>query len=312
MSAQSDRIRAVLSRSESTRTLSEPATHQLPEKTTPAGELNADSPAVPLRSETVAARGPTRAAAEVETTLPLLAASDQVRAALAGSRAVRQRAGESGPALEDTLPAVELALRKQRGRWMAAALALGALIIVGGIAAWLTLDRWRPSREQTPAGDLEMRVEPQGKGLITIRWNPKSAPVLQAREGRLITTEPGQQPRTVTLDMEQLKAGHVYYQSQAESLDFRLEVVDRSGSVTRESEVTLSSTAPQQGLRRQGLAPAAPSPVVAPVWRRSRRQGRQAPLSAIPRRRPSPWGLHRRRKRRRPAGPRSGSSLRLR
>jgi protein TonB len=242
MSAQSDRIRAVLSRSESTRTSSEPATLPLPEKTgaaTPAGLSTVAS----LVSPSTATKGPGAPAAEVERTLPLIAANDRVRASFAGSEALRMQAAESALMRERTLPPMESASGK-RGRLAIAALAIGAVIAVGGVAAVLTMDHWRPSREPAPAADLQMHVEAQGKGLLTIRWNPKSSPVLEAREGRLITSEPGQPPRTVTLDIAQLKAGHVYYQSQAESLEFRLEVIDRSGSVTRESVMTLASSVP--------------------------------------------------------------------
>ena len=243
MSAQSDRIRAVLSRSESSRTSSEPATPPLPEK---AGASATPGPAVKAQpSRAAATTGSPSAAppAEVEKTLPLVAASDQVRAAFAGADALRRHAEESALMRERTLRPIEPVLRK-RGRLAIAALAIAAVITIAGVAALLTMDRWRPAREPAPAADLQMQVEAQGKGLITIRWNPKSAPVLRAREGRLVTTEPGQPPRTVALDLDQLKAGHVYYQSQADSLEFRLEVVDRAGSLTKESVLTLSSGTP--------------------------------------------------------------------
>jgi protein TonB len=198
----------------------------------------------------------------VEKTLPLVAASDQVRAAFAGADALRRHAEESALMRERTLLPIEPVLRK-RGRLAIAALAIAAVITIAGVAALLTMDRWRPARGPVPAADLQMQVEAQGKGLITIRWNPKSDPVLRAREGRLVTTEPGQPPRTVALDVDQLKAGHVYYQSQADSLEFRLEVVDRAGSLTKESVLTLASGTPAGGAPA-GTVSASPSPAVIP------------------------------------------------
>ena len=44
-------------------------------------------------------------------------------------------------------------------------------------------------------------------------------------------TEYNQQPRILALDAEQLKTGHLTYQSAAESVEFDLEVVDRSGAI---------------------------------------------------------------------------------
>jgi hypothetical protein len=88
---------------------------------------------------------------------------------------------------------------------------------------------------------LQVRVEPLGKGLIDVRWNPQSASISQARDGRLVITEPNQKPRILSLEGEQLKTGHLTYQSAAESIEFDLEIVDRSGAIVKESVLALQS-----------------------------------------------------------------------
>ncbi len=90
---------------------------------------------------------------------------------------------------------------------------------------------------------LQVRVEPLGNGLIDVRWNPQSASIAQARDGRLVITEHNQQPRTLALEAEQLKTGHLTYQSAAESIQFDLEVVDRSGATAKESILALQAPA---------------------------------------------------------------------
>jgi len=87
---------------------------------------------------------------------------------------------------------------------------------------------------------LHLDVEAEGQGL-NIRWNPQSVPVTQAREGHLVITEPGQPAQIITLDSAELTSGHVYYQSSAERLEFRLEVLDRSETTAKDSVLALSS-----------------------------------------------------------------------
>ncbi len=144
-----------------------------------------------VNSQEKTGTAPSVPAPAVETTLPLIAAGDQLRAAY-------------------PLPLVPGAPQK-RNYLRLTALVVGAVVVIAGVAAILTLNRWWPHRQEPSTVNLQMQVESQGRGLITIRWNPRSTSVLQAREGRLVTTEPGQQPRTVALDIAQLKAGHVYY-----------------------------------------------------------------------------------------------------
>jgi protein TonB len=128
-------------------------------------------------------------------------------------------------------------------RWMIAA--MGALILVGGVSTYLLRHRSAPPKsEGTSASDfpLQMQVQPQGNGLLSVRWHPQSTAVTSARQGRLVITESGQEPRTVTLEPEQLKMGHLDYQAASERTGLRLEVTNHSGAVAGESVLALSPT----------------------------------------------------------------------
>ncbi len=127
-------------------------------------------------------------------------------------------------------------------------LVIGAVIATVGVSTFLA--RAHPAKtpgvpvsapkENFP---LQVRVEILGKGLIDVRWNPQSASIAQARDGRLVITEPNQKPRILALEGEQLKTGHLTYQSAAESIEFDLEIVDRSGEIVKESVLALQSPA---------------------------------------------------------------------
>ncbi len=149
-------------------------------------------------------------------------------------------------------------------------LAIGALIaIVVGVSIFLT--RAHSSTAPTPVASapkdnapqqvqaqppvqarvespLQVRVEPLGKGLIEVRWNPQSAALAQARVGRLVITEHNQKPRVLSLESGQLKTGHLTYQSASDSIQFDLEIVDRSGAAVKESVLALQSPTSSQQL----------------------------------------------------------------
>jgi protein TonB len=91
-----------------------------------------------------------------------------------------------------------------------------------------------------------------------------------------VIQERDQQPRVVELNPEQLRIGHVSYQSSTESLEIRLEVVDAAGATAKESVLALAPNAkaspqaeppPQPGrveaplVPQAALATTAPSPV---------------------------------------------------
>jgi TonB family protein len=127
-------------------------------------------------------------------------------------------------------------------------LVVAAVIVTVGVYVFST--RAHPSKAPSVVASapkdnvpLQVRVEPLGKGLIDVRWNPQSVSVAQARDGRLVITEPNQKPRTLALEAAQLKTGHLTYQSAAESIEFDLEIVDSSGAIVKESVLALQSPA---------------------------------------------------------------------
>jgi protein TonB len=181
----------------------------------------------------------------VETTLPLLGASEDTRAA-----AVRPKIALNEPPVNlpaepapAALPPAAVSGEKTQSRVRLTLVAAGAVLALAAISGFLARDRWsstaKPAR-QAGSVPLQVAAEPQGNGLINVRWNPQSSPIIDAREGRLVITERDQQPRIVTLGPEQLRIGHLYYQSVAERIEFGLEVVDRSGAVARESAFAVS------------------------------------------------------------------------
>ncbi len=128
---------------------------------------------------------------------------------------------------------------------------------------------WSPWKTPAKPGEtgtgtslaLQMRVESQGNGIINIRWNEQSAAIAQAREARMVIMERDQEPRIISLGPDQLKLGHLYYQSPVDRVEFRLEVVEPKGAVAKESVLALAS-----GLAAEPAAgpPVAPVPAGAP------------------------------------------------
>jgi TonB family protein len=177
--------------------------------------------------------------AEVETTLPLVAASDEDRVALGKSHDVPTKPPkrEKGQTVETAPPAV--AARKERKASRRTPLIIGVVIVVAGLSAYFQRNLWSPVHTAPmPAATLrplQVDVETAGAGVIRVQWKTDSAPVTQAREGRLVVTEGSEQPRTMALTPEQLRIGHLDYQSTGDRFDFRLEVVNQSGAVATES-----------------------------------------------------------------------------
>src|SRR5262249_46837548 len=87
---------------------------------------------------------------------------------------------------------------------------------------------------------LQLDVEAQGNGL-NVRWNPLSTAVATARGGRLVIADADQKVQTVDLGADQLRSGHIYYQSPSARLELRLEVEDLNGGLSRESVLALSA-----------------------------------------------------------------------
>jgi protein TonB len=159
----------------------------------------------------------------------------------------------------------------------------GVVIAAGGVGAGLLTRSHGPAKPlpvvaapaPAPAATvdnfpLQLQAAPEGDGSINLRWNPRSTLIDHAREGRLVITEANQKPRAVAVSLDQLKSGHMFYQAQAERVEFRLEVVDLSGAVVEESILTLvpqaaakaAAAAPQQN---PAPAVAAQNPAPAPV-----------------------------------------------
>jgi hypothetical protein len=272
MSIQSDRIREALQRSKPPQASNDvPLPEHAEERKQPAIAVNLealealfgpDTPASPAaepastievieevaapsevaaesREEVAAPREAEPAPTEVETALPVLAASDQdriewrqfVAAAPPSQPANIERVDDA----ETMLPPLAANPADSPSRLNRTYLALGAAALALTVAAIATFWSLAPRKQSAPAPvasfPLQLQVAPQGNGL-DIRWNPGSTPVAQAREGRLVILERDQQPQIVDLRPDQLRTGHLYYQSAAERLEFRLEVVSGAGVVS--------------------------------------------------------------------------------
>jgi protein TonB len=141
-------------------------------------------------------------------------------------------------------------------------LAAGAVILaLAGLTAFISRDRWLPSRApsvvpQVSSSALPLEVEPQGTGL-NLRWNPQSIPAGKATGGILDIREGDHAPRLITLNPEQLAAGHIYYQSSAPRIEFRLEVSGDAGPIAKGAVLAL--------LSNPEAAPSTPAPRVRPA-----------------------------------------------
>ena len=155
----------------------------------------------------------------------------------------------------------------------------GALILVVGLfLLWPKGHPAKPAPVTVVApkdiAPLQVLAEPLGNGLINVRWNAQGPLIAQARDGRLVITEHDKASRTMALDAGQLKIGHLTYQSTAESIEFDLEVNDRSGGVAKESILAVvppANAAPQTSheqipaIRTQVIPQPEPPKVQAPA-----------------------------------------------
>jgi hypothetical protein len=120
---------------------------------------------------------------------------------------------------------------------------LSALLAAAALSP--LLQDWLYRSKHLPTGasvfPLQLDVEARGNG-FNIEWNPQSAPITQAREGRIVILEDDKRPRIISLGLQELTNGHLYYRSSAERLQFQLEIVDRAGRFSRASVLALSST----------------------------------------------------------------------
>jgi hypothetical protein len=190
--------------------------------------------------------GATKPAKEIETAKPVPALS----AAVLNNSAQPSIPKEPEPAEKQTsAPVSTVTSRPIWGnfgsrQWILAALVVVSILTAAGIFA--TVLRESPVRGSPPNAapsssgfPLELDVEARGNGL-NIRWNPQSAAVSQAREGRLVIHEGDRRQTVLQLRPQDLASGHLYYRSSAERLEFQLEIVDHAGKVSKESVIALS------------------------------------------------------------------------
>jgi protein TonB len=241
-----ERIRAALERTEATRHASEAPSPNRP-------------PAEPVEStlRLVSSDDQERATlAEPEATAPpeeLPARSPAATVELLRSSVRRETAPASAPVsapaadeeadTELRLWAAHIPRKRKRLSWTW--VVFGVVVSVAALLAVLFRSAWLPGRSAPAAvAALQLGVESEDKGLISLRWNGQSVPVAQAREGRLTIVEDQRPPRTVPLSPGQLGAGHLFYESSSERVEFQLEVVEKSGAVVRESAVAAKKPAP--------------------------------------------------------------------
>lgn len=246
-----------------------------PAKDAPAASIIDANPQVREPYAAPLAPAPPPPASVVESRLALFAAVKENRSAISQSASMRAtplldqppaRAAHSTSFVADppkaqplsAAPVISIPDQGQQPKTprtrLVIGLVAGALIVTAGVSTFL-MRAHSPkapavappvSKDNTPPPvrvepPLQVRVEPLGNGLIDVRWNPQSASIAQAREGRLVITERNQQPRTLPLQAQQLKTGHLTYQSAADSVQFDLEVVDGSGAVAKESILALQA-----------------------------------------------------------------------
>jgi hypothetical protein len=125
-------------------------------------------------------------------------------------------------------------------------------LVFAGISTLLFQERRDPEFRQNASVTalefpLQLDVEAGGNG-VNVRWNPQSAAVVQAREGRLVIRESDKRQTVIQLGRQELMSGHLYYRSSAERLQFELEIVDTAGKVSKESVLALSPKSSQTGI----------------------------------------------------------------
>ena len=194
--------------------------------------------------------------ADVETMLPLLGgdAEDLVRRnADATGLATSSRAE---PLVTRHSTAGSAAARRSK-RLLRIYIAAGALVAVMGLFMFLLRARMNTGHgapAATPSG-LDLKLESQGSGLLDLRWNAQNPRVAQAKEGRLTIRESNQQSKVMTLGPEQLKLGHLYYDSSADGQEFQLEVVDAAGATLAAAVKAPSAPKPATAASEPAPAP---------------------------------------------------------
>ena len=153
------------------------------------------------------------------------------------------------PVVEDDDAATELRMwaadvpaKRRKISWIW--IALAALLVVVAVVATVFRRAWLPGTSTPAVTALQLGVESEDNGLISLRWNPQSVPVTQARDGHLSIVEDQKPPRIVPLSAGQLAAGHLFYESSSDRVEFQLEVVEKSGTVVKESAIAAKKPEP--------------------------------------------------------------------
>jgi TonB family protein len=167
----------------------------------------------------------------------------EIEARLLSPAIARDETGEASTALEAPPPGTAIRPHFSRRTMLTAGLAAGTLML--GLTAFMLRDRWLPARNrpvipQVSTVSFPLEVEPQGTGL-NLRWNPQSIPTGKAVGGVLEIREGEQSPQLIGLNPEQLAVGHIYYQSAAQRIEFRLEVSDAAGPIAKGAVLALLS-----------------------------------------------------------------------
>jgi protein TonB len=156
-----------------------------------------------------------------------------------------------------------LRVRRRRVPWMW--IVLTGTLAVATLLAVVYRGLWLPRPTPAAPTALLLSVESQDNGLISLRWNAASLPVTQAREGRLRIVEEQKAPRTVPMNAAQLSAGHLFYESSSDRVQFDLEVVEKSGETVHESVVAGQKPEPAPVQAQEQTASVAASATSAPA-----------------------------------------------
>jgi len=176
--------------------------------------------------------------AEVESTLPLLAMSDEDRIELPEPEIDSE---------DDNMAAGPSAAVPRKSAFPVLYIFLAAAVSCAGVTAFLNKDRLFPSTHAVAIDmvhPFKLQVDSTANGQIGIRWDPRSTALIKATQGRMEILEQGQVARTAALTPEQMAMGHLFYRSSADHVEFRMQVVGAGGATLKESILAIAPTPP--------------------------------------------------------------------
>ena len=88
---------------------------------------------------------------------------------------------------------------------------------------------------------LKLEVEALRDGL-NVRWNPESTAIKRAVRGYLSILQPDRSNQNMTLSLEDLSRGYVYFRTSAERVEFQMELIDSHDGRERESTLVVFPT----------------------------------------------------------------------